>query len=53
MPRGLLFRLLVMGLAALAAYFYFRGEAARHAGTEASPAPTAGEARDRESVGGR
>jgi hypothetical protein len=29
MPRGLLFRLIVMGLVALAAYFSFRSEAAR------------------------
>lgn len=38
MPRGLLFRLLVMGLAALAAYAYFRSEAARRS-VPAHPAP--------------
>ncbi len=45
MPRGLLFRLLVMGLVALAAYFYFRRAGARSAVAETSPAlPTAASA---------
>ena len=38
MPRGLLFRLFVLLLVALAAYFYFRREATQRAGLGASPA---------------
>jgi micrococcal nuclease len=40
MPKGLIFRIFVMALAAIAAHFYFRPEAAAPAATEhASPAP--------------
>ena len=45
MPRGLLFRLVVLLLVALAAYFYFRSEAARRAAPGSSPAPSAVEDR--------